>query len=104
MGMIHVLAIITTQPGQRGEVLKKFQANVPNVLAEAGCIEYQATVDASPAPASQTPLGRDTFCVVEKWESMEALQAHFKAPHMVAYGNSTRDLVANRVVHILTSA
>ena len=41
--MIHVVAIITTLPGKRAEVLTAFLANVPAVLAEDGCIEYTAT-------------------------------------------------------------
>ncbi len=102
--MIHVIAIITTQPGRRDDVLEIFSANVPNVLAEQGCLEYQATVDAVPGPQVQTPFGADTFVVVEKWESLEALQAHFKAPHMAAYADKTRDFVANRVIHVLESA
>jgi quinol monooxygenase YgiN len=102
--MVHVLALITAKPGQRSAVLDLFRANVPNVLAEQGCIEYQATVDSQPALGSQTPFGPDTFVVVEKWDSLEALQTHFKAPHMAAYGDKTRDLVANRVIHILSPA
>src|SRR4051812_32325419 len=102
--MIHVIAIITTKPGQRGAVLEAFQGNAPNVLAEEGCIEYQATVDADPSLKAQTPFGPDTFVVIEKWESVEALQAHFKAPHMAAYAGKTRDYVANRVIHVLESA
>jgi quinol monooxygenase YgiN len=35
---------------------------------------------------------------------MAALKAHAVAPHMVAYGAKTKDLVAKRAVHILTSA
>lgn len=99
--MIHVIALITTKPGQRDSVLKLFRANVPNVLAENGCIEYQATVDLEPVLGNQTPLGPDTFAVIEKWESLGALQAHFKAPHMKAYGEKTRDLVTSRVLHVL---
>ena len=76
-------------------------ANAVNVRAEKGCIEYQATVDADPKLKAQTPFGPDTFVVIEKWESEEALQAHFKAPHMAAYAEKTRDHVANRVIHIL---
>src|SRR5436190_13368300 len=102
--MIHVIAIITTKPGQRSSVLELFRANVPNVLAEKGCIEYQATVDFEPALGSQTQFGSETFVVVEKWDSIEALQAHFKAPHMAAYGDKTRDLVASRVIHVLSPA
>ncbi len=100
--MIHVIAIITTKPGQRAAVLEAFRANVPNVRAEQGCIEYAAAVDAEPALAVQTEFGADNFVVIEKWESVETLQAHFKAPHMAAYAEKTRDLVASRVIHVLS--
>ena len=99
--MIHVLAIITTKPGQREAVLKAFKANVPAVLAEAGCIEYGPAVDVDGADPA---FGPDTFVVVEKWESMAALKAHAVAPHMIAYGATTKDLVAKRAVHVLTDA
>ena len=42
METVHVLAIITAKPGRRAELLQAFQANVPNVHAEDGCIEYVA--------------------------------------------------------------
>ena len=71
--MIHVLAVVTARPGQRAAVLAAFRANVPNVLAEAGCIEYGAAIDAENALPFQTRYGPDTFVVVEKWESMAAL-------------------------------
>ncbi len=102
--MIHVIAIITTKPGQRAAVLEAFRANVANVLAENGCIEYQATVDSAPTLGNQTEFGSDTFVVIEKWESVEAHQAHFNAPHMTIYAEKTRDLVASRVIHVLTPA
>ena len=41
---------------------------------------------------------------IEKWDSMEALKAHAAAPHMAAYGAKTRDLIASRVIHILSPA
>lgn len=102
--MIHVLAVVTAKPGMRDSVLAAFRANVPNVLAEAGCIEYGAAVDAENALGFQTRYGPDTFVVVEKWASMEALRAHAAAPHMAAYGAKTKDLVASRVIHILAPA
>ena len=100
--MIHVIAVITAKPGQRDEVLKHFRANVPAVRAEKGCIEYGAAVDADPALPIQTRYGADTFVVVEKWESMEALKAHAAAPHMKEYGAKTKDLLSSRVIHILS--
>src|SRR5688572_31372323 len=83
--MIHVIALITAKPGKREEVLKHFRANVPAVRAENGCIEYGAAIDAEPALPIQTKYGPDTFVVVEKWESMDALKAHAAAPHMKEY-------------------
>lgn len=102
--MVHVIAVITARPGQRDAILREFRANIPNVRAEAGCLEYEPVVDADPAPASQSRLGPDTFMVVEKWASMEALKAHAAAPHMAAYAAKVKDLIASRVIHILTPA
>jgi len=99
--MIHVIAIITTKPGQRDTVLAHFRANVPAVLAENGCIEYGATVDAEGAPPIQAKFGPDTFVVVEKWADSAALAAHGAAPHMAAYAAKTREFVASRVIHVL---
>ena len=102
--MIHVIAVITAKPGKRAEILQHFHANVPAVHAERGCIEYGAAIDADPALAFQKKWGDDTFLVIEKWESMEALKAHAAAPHMAAYGAKTKELIAGRVIHILSPA
>ncbi len=100
--MIHVIAVITAKPGKRAAILEAFQANVPAVRAEQGCIEYGAAIDADSALPIQKKWGDDTFLVVEKWASMEALKAHAAAPHMAAYGAKTKDLIASRVIHILS--
>jgi quinol monooxygenase YgiN len=102
--MIHVIAVITAKPGQRAAVLEAFNANVPAVRAEQGCIEYGAAVDMPDGPAFQVKYGADAFVVVEKWDSMDALKAHGAAPHMVAYGARTKELVASRAIHILSPA
>ena len=102
--MIHVIAVITAKPGMRDAVLAACRANTAAVRAEAGCIEYGPAVDAQGAPPVQTPYGEDTFLVIEKWESIAALKAHAVAPHMVAYGAKTKDLLASRVIHILEPA
>jgi quinol monooxygenase YgiN len=102
--MIHVLATITAKPGMRSQILDAFRANMPAVHAEKGCIEYQPAVDAEGAGAMQTALGPDTFVVVEKWESLDALRAHAASPHMAAYGAKTRDMIASRVIHVLSPA
>ncbi|MGZ0189460.1 MAG: putative quinol monooxygenase [Alphaproteobacteria bacterium] len=103
MSRVHVLAIITTQPGKRSEVLDLFRANVPAVLEEDGCIEYGATVDCADAGFA-TKFGDDTFVVVEKWASLKHLGAHAASAHMKAYGAKTKDMLADRVIHVVSDA
>lgn len=102
--MIHVVAIVTARPGRRAEVLEAFHAIVPAVRAEAGCIEYEPVVDAEGAGATRTPAGPDTFLVVEKWETLDALQAHSAAPHMAGYAAAVDGLIVASAVHVLTAA
>ena len=102
--MIHALSIITAKPGKREEVLKHFRANVPAVLAEEGCIEYGPAIDADGMGKIQTPVGPDAFVVIEKWSTLDALKAHGGAPHMAAYAAKVKDLLASRVIHVLTPA
>ena len=102
--MLHVLAIITAKPGQREAMLTQFRANIPAVHAEQGCLEYGPAIDLENGPPMQAVLGPDSFVVIEKWESAETLAAHAAAPHMKAYGAAVKDLLASRVIHILTPA
>ena len=102
--MIHVIAIITAKPGQRDAILKEFRANMPTVRAEKGCIEYGPAVDADGVGGFQTKFGADTFVVIEKWESVEALKAHAAAPHKAAYAAKTKEMIQSRVIHVLTPA
>lgn len=97
--MIHVLAILTAKPGRRAEVLEAFHANIPAVRAEAGCLEYGPAIDAD--GLGDAKFGPDTFVVIEKWESPEALAAHAKSAHMAAYMAKTQALIASRAIHVL---
>jgi quinol monooxygenase YgiN len=102
--MIHVVAVITAKPGRREEILKAVRANVAACRAEKGCIEYGPALDAENALPFQTRIGSDTFMVIEKWDSMEALKAHAAAPHMAAYAAKVKELIEKRAVHILSPA
>ena len=58
MSRVHVIAIITAKPGKREEVLANFNANVPAVHAEDGCIEYGAVIDCEGVGFLPKLLGR----------------------------------------------
>jgi quinol monooxygenase YgiN len=102
--MIHIVAVITAKPGMREQILEAFRANVPAVHAEKGCIEYGPAIDAEGVGSFQAKFGPDTFVVIEKWESLDALKAHGASPHMAAYAAKTRDMIASRVIHVLSPA
>jgi quinol monooxygenase YgiN len=99
--MVHVLAFITAHAGKRSQLLELFQAVIPTVREEQGCIEYGVAVD---VPGADPAFGPDTYVVVEKWESLETLKAHSVAPHMKAFGAAAGGLIAKRAVHVLQPA
>ncbi|MFC4271088.1 antibiotic biosynthesis monooxygenase [Sneathiella chungangensis] len=104
MQPVNVIAIITAKPGKRDAVLAAFKDNVPAVHAEKGCIEYNAVIDMEGIGGFQAKLGENSFAVIEKWESMDALMAHAVSDHMKAYGAKTKDMLESRTIHVLTPA
>jgi quinol monooxygenase YgiN len=102
--MIHVIAIVTAKPGTRDGMLEAFRSIIPVVHAEAGCIEYGAATDADGVGGFQARLGPDTFLVIEKWESLAHLRAHSDSRHMATFHAKVNDLIASRVVHVLSPA
>ena len=101
--MINVLASIQVKPGTRDEFLKHFNANIPAVLKEEGCIEYFPAVDVD-ADLNIQQIDPDSVTVIEKWESLDALHAHLKAPHMATYKERVKDIVVSLTLKVLEQA
>jgi quinol monooxygenase YgiN len=101
--MIHVIATIETAKGRRDDFLAAFNELVPDVLAEDGCIEYGPTIDVATA-LSNDPVRENAVTVVEKWEGVDALHAHLKAPHMVRYRDRVKDIVVSISIRVLEPA
>jgi len=101
--MIHVLASIQVKPGQKASFLNFFKANIPNVLQEKGCVEYNPTFDID-AQIPRQVLSDNAVTIIEKWESLEDLKAHLQAPHMLAYRDQVKDLVEGSSLKVLTDA
>ena len=101
--MIHVLASIQVKPGKRESFLECFKANIPNVLQEKGCAEYSPAVDIESRLPPQV-FSENTVTIIEKWELLEDLEAHIKAPHMLAYREQVQDLVEETSLKVLTDA
>ena len=98
--MINVIASIRIKDGRMSDFIEIFKSNVPNVLAEKGCIEYVPTLDA-PAGLPVQVLDSNVITIIEKWGSIEDLQAHLSAPHMLAYKEKVKDIVEDVTLKVL---
>ena len=101
--MINVLASIQIKEGQLSKFIEIFKSNIPNVLEEKGCIEYVPTVDI-PTGLPPQELDKNSVTIIEKWNTLEDLQAHLTAPHMLAYKEEVKDLVEKLSLKILKEA
>lgn len=101
--MVNVIASIRVKPGARARFLEIFKANVPAVKAENGCVEYGPTVDLETGLPPQR-LDPDVVTIIEKWSSLDTLRAHLAAPHMAAYREKVKDLVAGVELKVLQNA
>ncbi len=99
--MIHVIATVRVKAGQRAEFLDHIHRLVPEVRAERGCLEYGPTVDLKTDIAAQRAADENVVVVVERWDSLEALQTHLVAPHMQRYRQAVADLVEDVSLQIL---
>ncbi|MEL7130145.1 MAG: antibiotic biosynthesis monooxygenase [Pseudomonadota bacterium] len=59
------------------------KAQVAASRAEGGCIDYTYAIDV---------LDPRIIRVLERWESWDALDAHFKQPHMVPWRAALADI------------
>lgn len=101
--MITVLASIRVAKGQRSAFLDIFNANVPKVRNENGCIEYFPTVDVDSSIQIQN-FDENIVTIVEKWQSLEALNTHLAAPHMLEYKEKVKELVEDVSLKVLQPA
>ena len=102
--MIHVVATLELEPGKRDLVLAEFAKVVPLVKAEAGCLDYTPAIDAETSVGFQHKIGPNSLMVIERWETLEALQAHDVAPHMQAYRARVKQYIRGREIRVLSPA
>lgn len=101
--MISVIASISVKTGHVKEFISIFKANVPEVRKEKGCIEYYPAEDVDSGIPEQEKK-RNVVTIIEKWESIEALKVHLKAPHMAAYREKVKDIVESVSLKVLKEA
>lgn len=100
--MIHVVATVDLNPGTRDQFLTEFRKIVPDVKAEAGCIDYVPTIDAETGIPTQFKIGPDKITIIERWADAAALKAHLVAPHMQAYRPKVKAFVKGIEVRVFS--
>ena len=102
--MIYVIATIELAEGKRDAYLKRVQALVPKVKAEAGCLDYGPAIDLPTNFKVQIPIRNNVVTMVEKWTDLKALEAHLSAPHMKEYREDVKDMVVGTKLQVLQPA
>jgi len=74
--MIVINARVTVRDGQVARMKQAMAEMERASRTEPGCFEYAFATDVSDPTIVR---------IVERWESLEALRAHFATPHMAAF-------------------
>jgi quinol monooxygenase YgiN len=101
--MISVIASIRVKGDRLSQFIEILRANVPKVREESGCIEYFPAIDIDSGLPVQK-LDKNVVTIIEKWESVEALRAHLKTPHMLAYREMVKDIVEELSIKVVKEA
>ncbi len=96
--MIYVIARSILKPGKREAFIRLYRDNLPNVIAEAGCISYKLCGEADIGKGAD----ENTLTFVECWESPEHLKAHLASPHMQKFMAAARDLRDSSCLSVVT--
>lgn len=98
--MIHIVVTMIVKAGRLPDFLAECEKLRPLVLAEQGCIEYVYTRDIASPLGIQETINSNRITLVEKWESLAALQVHTEQAHMKEFGpriQAMRESVTARV-------
>lgn len=93
--MIYIIATVQLKPGTADAFAAAAAPCLVGTRAEAGNISYDL---------HRREGEPDTVVFVERWESRDALKAHFSAPHMLAYREATKDMVIERKIELVEPA
>ena len=74
--MLVIAGRIRLDPAKRSDAIAAAREMMTDTHREDGCISYTFSADLS---------DEGVFHVFEEWESQEALDAHFKTPHMALF-------------------
>lgn len=90
--MIYVVATLTIKPDSLDQAIAAGKPCVQATRQETGCIRYDLNVDV---------MDPTKLVFVEKWESREALEAHFSTPHLDDFRAAGKAFILDSTVEII---
>lgn len=90
--MIYLIASLKTKPGSTEAIREAVAPCLEATRKEPGCIYYDLF---------QSLEDPDTLVFVEKWESREALAAHFEMPHLIAWREAGSPYFVGRTIEVI---
>ncbi len=91
--MIYVIAELRLKPGTAEKAAAEARKVVAGTVQEDGCLQYDFHL-------SVTDPTR--LVAVERWTSREALDAHSRTPHVLAWREALKDFAIDRNIQIIT--
>jgi len=102
--MVLLFPQVTCREGMRDRYIREFDAIAPQVRQEPGCIEYNIYID-SGDDRFDNQKRSDTVFLCEKWESVDALQAHSKnSEPLAAFRETVRPIKISSTYELITPA
>ena len=80
--MLIIAGILRINKPATDDILEVCRVMMETTSKEDGCLDYVFSFD---------PVDPEILHIYERWESQEALEAHFAAPHMIPF----REAIAN---------
>ncbi|MCA8338409.1 putative quinol monooxygenase [Burkholderia multivorans] len=93
MAEIAVVALIVAKPGAEDKLRAVLERIVEPTRNEVGALQYDLHRDLK-EPAR--------FVFIERWESEEALAAHARSAHILAYREAAADWIERSEVRVLS--
>ena len=101
--MIMVIASIRVKTGKMPDYLAILKTVVPEVQSEKGCIEYIPAVDLDTKMPPQV-VDKENVTILEKWASLDELEAHLVSAHMLDYREKVKNLIEKVTIKVLQEA
>ena len=93
MSTVTVVAKVTAKSDTVEAVKAELLKMIAPTRQEEGCIEYRLHQD------NDNPA---IYVFYENWKSRACLEQHMNSPHFQAFVAAASDLVADKLVHIMT--